>query len=237
MSQPQPQPFILPSISELTRWKTIGKFSEIDVKPNTLILCDIDDTLLHHPAINNSWIMLIHHFFYIQSMKTFGMHDKHLAYSAAERYIEDIFRDIPIRHTDREGFFSMLEKATDFAFVTARLPETRNFTYSNLKSIDISPRRYPVHFCGNIAKGEYINMYFDLSKYDYVIFIDDQERNLDNVMSIVYHPTLELYKFEFKLEMSPFEYYPLPPGFNPKLKFDGNVLIDVEVDEDNIIEG
>lgn len=215
------------SISELPHWKTICKFSEIDVKPNTLILCDIDDTLLHHPAINNSWIMLIHNFFYIQSMKTFGVHDKHLAYSAAERYIEEVLIEIPIRHTDREGFFAMLEKATDFAFVTARSPEAKNFTYSNLKSIDVPYKKYPIHFCGYIAKGEYINMYFDLSKYDHIVFIDDQERNLLNVGTIACHSNIELYKFAFNMEVSPYDYYPLPPGFDPNLKFDGVLLRDV----------
>ena len=47
----------------LTFWKTIQRFSEIEIKPNTLVLCDIDDTLLHHPAINNEWVDMIQHLF------------------------------------------------------------------------------------------------------------------------------------------------------------------------------
>lgn len=221
------QSFVLPSVAELTPWKTIGKFSEIEIKPNTLILCDIDDTLLHHPALNNSWTTLIHNFFLMHSRTVFNMYNNKLANIAAERYIEKILQEIPIRHTDREGFFSMVEKATDFAFVTARSPEAKQFTYSNLESLDIPPDKYPIHFCGYTAKGEYINTNFELSKYDYIVFIDDQERNLDNVGTILYHPNLELYKFAFTMEISPFEYYPLPTGFNPNLKFDGTLLRDI----------
>jgi hypothetical protein len=224
---------ILPGIEETQLWKTIGKFSEIEIKPNTLVLCDIDDTLMHHPALNNAWIMVIHNFFLMRSKTVFNIYDKQLAYLAAERYIEDILREIPIRHTDREGFFSMAEKATDFAFVTARSPEAKDFTHSNLESIDISPNKYPIHFCGFTAKGEYINTHFDLSKYDYIVFIDDQERNLYNVASVLYHPNLELYKFAFTMEIPPFEYYPLPPGFNPNLKFDGELLIDISDDTED----
>ena len=45
-------------------WTTIRAFGEIEIKPNTIVLCDIDDTLLHHPAFNHKWITLIHTLFY-----------------------------------------------------------------------------------------------------------------------------------------------------------------------------
>jgi hypothetical protein len=93
--------------------------------------------------------------------------------------------------------------------------------------LDIDPEKYAVHFSGNMSKGDYINMNFDLSKYDRVVFIDDQPRNLENVFLRVFHQNLELYKFQYEREESPFDYYPLPPGFNPNLRFDGEMLVDV----------
>lgn len=205
-------------------WKTIHKFSEIDIKPNTLVLCDIDDTLLHHPAINNSWVSLINTFFYAKHETPFILNSKHTAVHEINKYIDEVFNTIPMRHTDRDGFFNMLEKTHEFAFVTARNLIAKEFTYSNLRSIDIDPEKYPVHFCGCEPKGEYIKRHFDLTKYDHVVFIDDQIRNLENVILTTNHIGLDIYKFKHELEESPFDYYPLPPGFNPNLKFDGEFL-------------
>jgi hypothetical protein len=213
-------------------WTNIHKFSEINIKPNTLVLCDIDDTLIHHPAINNSWISLINTFFHIKNQTAFILYSKHIAVHEINKYVDEVFNTIPIRHTDRDGFFAMLENVADFAFVTARTSVAKEFTYSNLRSIDVDPEKYPIHFCGNEPKGEYIKRTFDLTKYDHVLFIDDQVRNLENVLLIINHIGLKLYKFEHKLVESPFDYYPLPPGFNPNLRFDGETLI--QIDSDNV---
>jgi hypothetical protein len=203
-------------------WNTIQKFSEIDIQPNTLILCDIDDTLFYHPILNPIWNSLIQTFFYMRQYSDTGKYDRVVSDLKATEYFNEIYRTIPIRHTDREGFFAMVGKASEFAFVTARPPTTKDFAYENLRSIDVNPDLYNVHFCGNIAKGEYIVQHFDLAKYDHVVFIDDQERNLENVSILVDHKGLKLYKFKYT--MLP-EQYPLPPGFNPELGFDGENVV------------
>jgi len=205
--------------TELSFWKTICKFSEIDIKPNTLVLCDIDDTLLHHPAINNAWISLMNSFFYAKYPTQEKANNKMI------KFVDKVFQLIPIEHTDRDGFFNMLEKSHGFAFVTARTSSGKDFTYSNLISLDIDPEKYPVHFCGYEPKGQYINRVFDLSKYDNVVFIDDQERNLDNVLLMTTHLGLKLYKFERDTRNSQHDYYPLPPGFDPSLRFDGEKIV------------
>jgi hypothetical protein len=200
-------------------WKTIQKFSEIDIQPNTLVLCDIDDTLLHHPVINNSWVHLISTFFYIKHNNPIESQKQ------TEEYYNEIVNAIPFQHTDREGFFNMVEKSTEFAFVTARNVVAKEFTYSNLRSIDVDPEIHKVHFCGNIAKGEYILRNFDLAKYDHVVFIDDQIGNLENVLSLLDHPGLKLYCFKRDKTNQPADYYPLPLGFNPEFRFDGENLV------------
>jgi len=240
----QPQINItLPGIYDSKLWKPIHSFSEIEVSPNTLILCDIDDTLLHHPAINNDWVHVIYLFFTQQYYSTHGSYNRVQSEIDTNQYLDTVFESIPMRHTDREGFFAMLDKAADFAFVTARGSVAKDFTYSNLRSIDIDPEKYPVHFCGYMDKGEYITQHFDMSKYDRVIFIDDQPRNLENVFLLVFHDNLQLYEFQFIREESPYDYYPLPPGFDPNMRFDGvmlrdigpdpepNIDIDIELDE------
>jgi hypothetical protein len=121
----------------------------------------------------------------------------------------------------------MLKSATDFAFVTARHPSSKDFTYSNMRGMNIDLEQIPIHFCGDVGKGEYIRQFIDLTKYEHVVFIDDQIRNLENVYLITSHPGLKLYHFKYENEISPYDYYPLPPGFNPNLKFDGQELRNV----------
>lgn len=213
-------------------WKTIQRFSEIDIQPNTLVLCDIDDTLLHHPAINHDWMNLIHAFFYMQHYEITGTHDKNESLKKYTQFYDEAFNNIPLQHTDRDGFFAMVEKSTTFVFVTARQDVTRDFTYTNLRSLDIDPSTYKVHFSGSIAKGEYIMQNFELTKYEHVVFIDDQMRNVENVLSVVDHPGLEIYHFQRDKTNDPFDYYPLPPRFNPKFRFDGENLVRIGKDDD-----
>jgi hypothetical protein len=222
-------------MSELTQqlfrgfgvWKPIHSFSEIDIQKNTLILCDIDDTILHHPAINVNWIMIIHNFFHIKYHADNGHHNRPQTEMEINQYLDTVFETIPMRHTDRAGFFAMVGGATEFALVTARQPTTKDFTYDNLRCLGIDPEKYAVHFSGNMGKGDYINLHFDLSKYDRIVFIDDQPRNLENVFLRLFHQNLELYQFHYVREESPFDYYPFPPGFNPDLRFDGELLVEV----------
>lgn len=221
------------SDSTFSFWTVIQKFSEIDIQPNTLILCDIDDTLLHHPGINCSWVVLINTFFYTQYCFETGNYDKCESNKKADRYCDEIFKTIPFQHTDREGFFSMVEKATEFQFVTARHEVAKEFTYENLRSIDVDPEKYKVHFCNGVAKGEYIIRNFDLAKYDHVVFIDDQIPNLHNVLLRVNHPSLKLYQFKRDMTDQPVDYYPLPPGFNPLLRFDGENVVMISYQDPN----
>jgi hypothetical protein len=206
-------------------WKPIHSFSEIEVSPNTLILCDIDDTLLHHPAINVNWMIIIHNFFHIKYHDKHGHYNKLQVEKKINQYLDSVFESIPMRHTDRDGFFAMVDGSTDIAFVTARQQVAKDFTYDNLRCLDIDPEKYAIHFSGNMGKGDYINKNFDLAKYDRVVFIDDQPRNLENVFLRVFHTNLELYQFQTPSRGN--DYYPLPPGFNPDLRFDGESLVDV----------
>jgi hypothetical protein len=198
----------------LTFWKTVNTFSEIPIKPNTLVLCDIDETLLHHPAINNDWVDMIQRLFLLRNHSATGIYDAAKAEEDTNKYCNVLFERIPMRHTDREGFFAMVAMAEGFAFVTARQEFARQFTYDNLRSLGIDPSGHEVHFSSNMPKGEYILANFDLSKYNYVVFIDDQAGNLQNVLANVNHEGLELYQFQHRIGMLPHDYYPVPLEFN-----------------------
>jgi len=231
--------FTLPGIDDIMfhPWVTIKKFSEIDIEPNTIIFCDIDDTLIHHPILNGEWTMMLSIFFNMRQYVTTGKNDFAESAKATESYLDSVLAERPMLHTDKEGFFNMVNLAKRFVFVTARLPCTIEFTSQNLKSVDVDPENFEVRFSAGENKGEYIWREFGeiLGEYDSVVFIDDQPRNLENVYSAIQHPNLKLYRFS-REPPDPYTYYPLPPDFNPHLKFNGTMVIDARISTDDPLE-
>ena len=209
----------------LCEWKTIHKFSDIEIEEGkTLVLCDIDDTLLHHPFLNPCWTKLITECFTEKLRLETRRRSRTAGAAIANEYIVSSIQDIPIKHTDESGFFDLVKKIDALEFITARTPYSSEFTKSNLQSIGVDPNLYKIHFAGNIPKGEYIQDRIDLSSYDSVLFIDDLNHNLENVFSYVFHPGLKLYKFNHP-KPDPDEYYPFPFGFKGPYRFNGQCFV------------
>lgn len=221
--------FVLPGFDdEMFRpWTVIQKFSEINVKPNTIIFCDIDDTLIHHPFLNGEWTMMLNIFFNMKHYSQTGEYNFAESTKETEAYLDSVLAERPMLHTDKDGFFAMANLAKRFVFITARLPSTIEFTCQNLQSVGVDPENYEVRFSGGEDKGTFIMREFgeELRGYDAVLFIDDQPRNLENVYSAVEHSGLKLYRFHREVE-DPYTYYPLPPDFNPHMRFNGSMVID-----------
>lgn len=209
-------------------WKTIQKFSEIDLSglnpEQTIVLCDIDDTLLHHPFLSSAWAAIITDFFVEMHFAETNQYNRATGMQLADEYTNKIIQEIPIQHTDRDGFFDLSNKVGKLMFITARFPDAEEFTRDNLRSIGINPDLHEIRFTGYRPKGEYIQATIDLTPYQTVLFIDDQSRNLENVHSFVFHPDLRIYKFDREKE-DPATYYPFPPGFNRAYSFNGNELV------------
>ena len=239
------EPMAFPALTDLSLnpWTDIQLFGEIAFDPDskTIVFCDIDDTLLHHPFLNATWTGILKLFFYMRNQQTFGISDEQLAVKESEAFLDKVLSERPILHSDREGFFGLAEKVDKIVFVTARPPESKEFTDANLRSIDVDPDKYEVHYNARSSKGEYIRAHFDLSEYDSVIFIDDQPPNLNSVLNAFSRedepkeeedatttttrsPKLDLYRFQRVLE-DPDIYYPFPPGFPTWYKFDGKHLV------------
>ena len=221
--------FVLPGLDDtmFQVWTTVSTFSEIDIKPGTIIFCDIDDTLIHHPFLNGEWTMMLSIFFNMKHFAQTGQYNYEESSKASEAYLDTVLEERPIQHTDRAGFFSMAQLASRVVFITARLPSTIEFTYQNLKSVDVDPENYEVRFSGTENKGAYIMCEFGnvLNSYEHVVFIDDQPMNLENVYASVEHSGLKIYRFQRVLD-DPYTYYPLPPDFNPYLRFNGSMVED-----------
>jgi hypothetical protein len=177
-------------------WSIINSFSQIYLSSKTLIICDIDDTLLYFPNI--------HPFSYDNLMKYYISlnNDETKAHEMTINYINWLYKISTPFHTDMYGFYDILNRLNNFpqsniCFLTARSGnyENREFTKNNFTSIGLDYYKFDVHYSSNIPKGEYIKNNINISNYDNIIFIDDKEFNIQNV-NLYFGSRIKCYKFE-----------------------------------------
>ena len=168
--------------------KRISSFHDIEltngVKP--LILCDIDETLLHFPGSKEFCDNLI------KDVCPRGPEDPN--YLTALHNFKKIY--IALRepsHTDYDGFVSLLQ----LMFLTARRKATEAWTKKHFKSIGVNFEDFEIHYTDAvISKGEYIKRHINLDEWEHVIFIDDYELYIQSVAEL--HPQIVCYQFEAK---------------------------------------
>ena len=157
---------------------SISKFSMINIVKNSLIVLDIDDTILTYNNINNHWW---HH----KHREYKNMFDNH---SDVDNYIlneweNELYKSTPL-HTDEEGLVNLIINAQihncNIICLTARKKIHDTITYKHLNELNIN---FPIYFSEGSNKGEIleniINNYY--SNYKNIIFVDDQLKNLRNV--------------------------------------------------------
>jgi hypothetical protein len=206
-------------------WEAVSSFSHVPIYPNTIVFCDIDDTIIHHPRLNYSWIQMLSTFFTVQYLGSDPpQYDERIPLARCNAYINNLMNTThPVKQTDSEGFNKLVNSSAHFVLITARDPSILEITRTDLSAAGIDPDTHPLHFSSKIPKGNYIMENFDLSKYEHVVFIDDQLHNLINVKEVVQHPGLKIYKYEHAKE-HPYDYYPLPEGIDPCIRFNGYTI-------------
>jgi hypothetical protein len=157
----------------------IKSFREIPiVNKKTLIICDIDDTVLKM-ELNYS------HFLKVASRDLSGCNINIIRENAMAKFVAYRNKTNPIA-TDLSGFRDMLRRLylnfeSDLVFLTARSAESNHLTRKHLFNIGIEPC-YKIYFTGNqISKGEYIIDNIPWLSYEKVIFIDDMPMNILSV--------------------------------------------------------
>jgi hypothetical protein len=176
-------------------WTEINSFDQIDInKFNTLIICDIDDTLLYFPGLGpNKYNQIFQYYsqIYLES---------EIATISTCNFWNNLLENTEPVHTDIAGFSSLLLNSylynNEICFLTARPGYSSNieFTSNNFKSINLDYNKFKVYYSHTIPKGEFIQSNIDLSRYTNIIFIDDLEHNLLNVKSI-FGNKIQCYKF------------------------------------------
>lgn len=176
----------------------IRSFRDIPLsyEKRTLILCDIDDTLMKWDKTPQT--------FYNQGLIIFSAVGRTgpSLHSSAESYARVMFHRYrqtePPTPTDSTGFTDLIQRislipGSEIMFLTARA-DFDNITRRDFSNIGLHYDQFKVHFTGNqITKGDYIEKKIDLSPFDKVIFIDDLVENLMSVHRIC--PTVECYRF------------------------------------------
>lgn len=162
----------------------INSFDMVNItKPNSLVICDIDNTLLY-------WKKKSSELYYLVDELYPGCNN-----DEKERYANDflnMYKNIyPPIHTDSEGFDILVKKienmSSQLIFLTARQKINEKFTKKNLNSIGIDLNKYPIHYTDN---------FIETNKYSEIIFIDDYDSSILSVLNLF--PTIICYKFEIE---------------------------------------
>lgn len=176
----------------------IRSFRDIPLtyEKRTLIICDIDDTLIKWEKTLQS--------FYNQSLVLFSTSGTtgNTLHLLAKRYAIQLYntyrQKVPPTPTDPQGFIDLMQRITlipgsEIIFLTART-DCDNITRQDFATIGLRYDQFKVYFTANqISKGEYIQQKINAALFDHVIFIDDLMENIISVNRFC--PTIECYRF------------------------------------------
>jgi hypothetical protein len=159
-------------------FQEISSFDQIPILyPNSLIICDIDETFLYFP---NNYNKLLENNINFYNNITIAIEKTNLEWS-------NVINNTVAKATDFDGFIRLLQRLkynqSNICFLTARSDHLENieFTKKNFSQIGINYNAFTVMYSYTIPKGEYIKLNLNLDNYSQVIFIDDMDYNLQNV--------------------------------------------------------
>ena len=170
----------------------INNFSDINLSnKKTLIICDIDNTLLYYEKN-------IDFFYYFLKNHMGKLNDEYLI-NEAKRLYNLYVNTNNAKPTDYHGFLNMISKYNvSLVFLTSRHTNSIELTKKHFNQIGLNYDKFIIHYTNNettsINKGDYLlNGFIDMSNYEEIIFIDDNENCLESVQNLL--PNIKCYKF------------------------------------------
>jgi len=166
--------------------KKIKNYDEIILEQNTLIILDIDDTIIKFNSMGKTWWEDILHD-YEQH------HDKQTAYQLAyDDWKAMINKDTP-ELLDHELFMDLLDRIertnSKLILLTARESTMKEITLKNLKDCGIHIDPNDVYHSS--FKGEIVKDLYETYKANQFIFVDDLLKNIEDVIT-----TMKTYKID-----------------------------------------
>jgi hypothetical protein len=179
-------------------------FDNIAIPENSLVLCDIDETVIVFENIDSDWWKRRFEFHYEKNNDYVQADEKSLI-----DWVDYIQNNKP-HATDPGGFNRMIEriekKRSKLHFITARNKNLENLTKEHIEYLGMSEfGEFPIHHVGvNNCKGKYILDNFDLSFYRNILFIDDLKENIYNVIAQIKPIGIPLHCYLFNLNLNTF---------------------------------
>jgi hypothetical protein len=172
-------------------FKQIVSFRDVKIYRNTLIVFDIDDTVLGYKEFS-------HDYFHNQ----LKYHKKNTSCESTimNNAINDWFNLVKTstpHHMDEDGFFELMNKIdnnkSEHLFLTARNPKFKDITEKHLNKIKINHKN--IYYVAGGNKGEILkDIIKHYPEYNKIIFIDDMEKNLTDVYK-TFGDKIDLYHF------------------------------------------
>ena len=173
----------------------INTFNQIHItSPNTLVICDIDKTLLYWNKEPEDFYSMV-----IDDDYEYKLSPEEI-YKEATSFLNMYTHYFPPIPTDLIGWNNLenqiIETESKLIFLTARTKSiSETWTEKNFKDIGLDYNKYQIYYTDNIlSKGDYINQYIDLTPHTDVIFIDDMNFQLDSVYNL--DQEIKCYQFE-----------------------------------------
>lgn len=168
----------------------IKSLSDIDhphIGMNTLVLCDLDDTVLKMPGFegSDSWFRWQLELIKDNSSYKHGriaVDKEHLVQALLEIYTKVTPK--PLEGQSTIDFVARcILNGAELAFVTARGSETKSATAMHIQSaLGITDDQYKLILCSGQSKAEMATSSIDLSQYSHIIFIDDRFENIKDMV-------------------------------------------------------
>lgn len=171
----------------------INSFYKVPIEPNSLIVIDIDETILKYDGICRRWWKERYDYHFC-IYKNHDVADK-MCENEWKNHIKVNFPS----HTDREGFFDLIERAKKLnckvILVTARDLQIKDITHEHLNYLDITGIEVYFSAGGNKAHVIENTIKENNEKYNDIIFIDDMDHNLRDVNEY-FEDLVTCYKFD-----------------------------------------
>lgn len=174
--------------------KMIHTFDDVLLQHDgTLIICDIDDTLLRYERNLN--------YFYKNLKHSFPeLTENELTTHASNIYATYVKNRKPSA-TDYDGFIRLMKKVLEtnskLIFITSRNECSKQYTEQEFSHIGICYTYFNVYYTNNdTTKGQFIKEKIDMDGVEHLIVIDDQITNIKSIKNSF--PIAECYRFFYK---------------------------------------
>lgn len=172
-------------------FETVHSFKPIQkkIKDNTLVICDIDDTLLYFTDIKkNMFEKFIKLFPYIENKEE----------NFEKMYSKNFVND-KAKSTDIKGFKKLtellLENKGNLIFLTSRHEDTHYCLKQQFLDIGLNSSFFSVYYTNNtMDKGTFIKNHINYTFYKKCLFIDNELFNVNDVIEKC--PSIECILFE-----------------------------------------